>query len=261
MPFVESVDGVKVFYEALGEGDTPIIIAPGLGAWDCKEAWKGQLYLAEEYKLVLLDLPGHAQSGKNRKKFTMELFGQDIKAIAEELDLTNIILVGYSLGGAVIVEAAKLIPERVKGLLCVDTLLFPMYLEQFNEENVEKTMKPFEEDFDTAYNGLINQYITDEFDPEALKILRDSVPTLDKPSIKNILAEIFRWKGKEVMKTITTPMKFIFADRTIPAGETRDKIIESYDAEFLDGVGHLMVLEKPEAFNEILERKIKEFIS
>jgi pimeloyl-ACP methyl ester carboxylesterase len=118
MPDVESADGVKVYYEVLGEGEVPLILVPGLGSAEGKINYKHQLSFATNYPLVLIELPGHGRSGKDREKYTMELFGQDVKAVVDQLNLTNSILVGYSLGGAVIVEAAKLLGERVKGLVC-----------------------------------------------------------------------------------------------------------------------------------------------
>ncbi|NHJ33145.1 MAG: alpha/beta hydrolase [Asgard group archaeon] len=259
MPFVESVDGVKLFYEVIGEGDIPLVMVPGLGGWDCKVMWKFQLPLAEKFKLVISDLAGHGQSDKDRERYTMELFGQDIKAIVEQLDLTNIILVGQSLGGAIIVEAAKLMQKRVKGLICVDTLLFPMYLNPSDEEAIKKAMEPYEEDFLKAFNELLENHLTDDFNPEALEMFQKYIPTLDKRSINNIFSELLRWNGTEALKSIDVPLKFIFAGRSIQNAETREEMAKDYDVEFLEGVGHLLMLEDPDAFNEILEKRIKDF--
>ena len=61
------------------------------------------------------DLAGHGKSGNNRENWTMSAFGQDIASVVEAAKLENVILVGFSLGGPAILEAAKLMPEQLTG--------------------------------------------------------------------------------------------------------------------------------------------------
>ncbi|MGH9318665.1 MAG: alpha/beta fold hydrolase [Vicinamibacteria bacterium] len=53
----------------------------------------------------------------------MAAFGADVRAVLEALDLRGAVLVGHSMGGPVILEAAKLTPVRVAALVPVDTLV------------------------------------------------------------------------------------------------------------------------------------------
>ena len=50
-----------------------------------------------------------------------QAFGEDVAAVIRKLDLRRVILVGHSMGGPAILEAAALVPDRVIGLVPVDT--------------------------------------------------------------------------------------------------------------------------------------------
>ena len=52
----------------------------------------------------------------------MASFGEDVRAVVEATDSRTVILVGHSMGGSVIAEAARLLKGRVLGLIGVDTL-------------------------------------------------------------------------------------------------------------------------------------------
>ena len=260
MPYVDSVDGVKVYFEVLGEGEVPLILVPGLGSAEGKINYKHQLSFATNYPLVLIELPGHGRSGKDREKYTMELFGQDVKAVVDQLNLSNSILVGYSLGGAIIVEAAKLLGERVKGLICVDSLLLPGHLDQVNEETIRNLLQPFEEDFLPAWTNYVDVFFSDEISPEDTTLLRGIIPTLDQRSILSAFAELLRWNGTNALQQIHTPMKFIVAGRSMPEKKDRDHWVKIYDIEFLENVGHLLQFENPQAFNKLLEKRITELL-
>ncbi|MDH5743438.1 MAG: alpha/beta hydrolase, partial [Candidatus Aminicenantes bacterium] len=54
--------------------------------------------------------------------WTMEAYGEDVVAVVNKLKLQEVILVGHSMGGYVILEAARRLPERIIGLVGVDTL-------------------------------------------------------------------------------------------------------------------------------------------
>ena len=116
---VPSADGVPIAYEVHGQGEPALVLVHG---WSCDRGyWKEQIeYLSPQYRLVLVDLAGHGESGMGRKDYTMSAFGADVAAVVDSLGLKNVVLVGHSMGGDVIVEAAKKLPGRVVGLVWVD---------------------------------------------------------------------------------------------------------------------------------------------
>ena len=115
-----SADGVPIRYDAAGKGDPALVFVHCGG---CNRGfWDGQMaYFAAKHRVVALDLAGHGQSGGGRKDWTMAAFGQDVMSVVEALGLKRVVLIGHSLGGPAVLEAARHMPGRVAGLVLVDS--------------------------------------------------------------------------------------------------------------------------------------------
>jgi pimeloyl-ACP methyl ester carboxylesterase len=118
--FVTSPDSIRIAYEMHGAGEPALIF---VHSWSCDRSyWKGQLEtFSKNFKVVAIDLAGHGESGLGRKGWTIESFGADVSAVVEKLGLKRVILIGHSMGGDVIAEAARQLPGRVAGLIMIDT--------------------------------------------------------------------------------------------------------------------------------------------
>lgn len=116
-----SADGVPIHYDVRGNGVPALIFIHG---WCCDRSyWQKQMdYFAPLHTVVAIDLAGHGDSGLNRETWSMEAFGQDVAAVVEGLDLRQVILIGHSLGGTVMIAAALQLPGRVIALIGADTL-------------------------------------------------------------------------------------------------------------------------------------------
>ena len=66
-------------------------------------------------------LLGQFFENPNRWEYTIETFGRDVAAVVEKLELEKVILIGHSMGGAVIIEATRQMPGRVIGCVGADT--------------------------------------------------------------------------------------------------------------------------------------------
>ena len=117
-----SPDGIPIRYHAAGRGDPALVFVHCGG---CEQGfWDGQMaHFAAKHRVVALDLAGHGQSGVGRKDWTMPAFGQDVVSVVEALGLKRVVLIGHSLGGPVVLEAARRMPGRVAGLVLVDTMV------------------------------------------------------------------------------------------------------------------------------------------
>ena len=118
--WANSTDGVRIAYEVHGEGSLALVFVHG---WSCNRSyWAGQLEpFSRGFEVVALDLAGHGDSGIGRKQWTIQSYGDDVAAVVKKLDLKRVVLIGHSMGGDVIPEAALRLPGRVVGLIWVDT--------------------------------------------------------------------------------------------------------------------------------------------
>lgn len=109
-----------VFYTVRGSGGQAILWIHGLGL--TASSWDGALtHLTGKgrYTHVRVDLPGHGRSAALRSVDFAEL-GKTLASILVDEQLSNVIVVGHSLGGAIAPWVAVAAPERVKLVVIVD---------------------------------------------------------------------------------------------------------------------------------------------
>jgi len=97
MVYLETPDGVPLYYEEHGEGKTLLLVH----GWTCNaEYWwqKNVPALAESHHVVALDLRGHGLSGKTDDGHTLAQYARDVRHLVESLDLEDVTLVGWSMG-------------------------------------------------------------------------------------------------------------------------------------------------------------------
>jgi pimeloyl-ACP methyl ester carboxylesterase len=65
-------------------------------------------------------LRGHGETPGRPHECTIEHYGGDVAALITNLDFSNAVLVGHSMGCRVVLEANRIAPERVAGLVLID---------------------------------------------------------------------------------------------------------------------------------------------
>jgi len=106
-------------YVQQGRGAPPLVFVHGFA---CSHAdWTFQLEeLQKLHEVVACDLRGHGATPGRPHECSIEHYGGDVAALLANLELSKAILVGHSMGCRVVLEAARLDPQRVGGLVLVD---------------------------------------------------------------------------------------------------------------------------------------------
>ncbi len=115
-----TIDGIAVHSTASGTATRTVILVHG---WTCDErTWQSQVpELSKDYRVITVDLPGHGQSGSPKDgKMSMDLFARAVEAVRVQHDANRVVLVGHSMGAAVIMQYARLYPEHAAALVIVD---------------------------------------------------------------------------------------------------------------------------------------------
>ncbi len=111
-------DGSDINYEQFGSGSKPyLLLLPGLlGA--ISSQWRPFLKpLAEQYRLILVDLRGHGRSQNNAPTLNVTQMAEDISGLLDHLNVERLHIAGYSLGGYLGLMLALGQPRRVASLL------------------------------------------------------------------------------------------------------------------------------------------------
>ena len=119
MPFA-TIDGQSLHYTDQGTG--PAVLLAGSYLWD-QHMWAPQIAaLSQQYRVIALDLWGHGQSGPLPHGTTsLDDIARQALALLDHLDIARVTLVGLSVGGMWGVRLALSAPQRLNGLVLMDT--------------------------------------------------------------------------------------------------------------------------------------------
>ena len=252
-----SKDGTPISYEVYGSGPTTLVFVHG---WSCDARyWREQLpVFSGKYRVVALDLAGHGHSGSSRSRYTMEAFGEDVRAVVEATESESVILIGHSMGGSVIAEAARLMPKRVKGLIGVDTLGNIEY--PITPEEVEQMQAPMKEDFQKGVRDFVKTMILPDTDPALAEWILSDMSSASSAVALSAMDELMSLyitgEAAKVFEEIPVPVISVNADLWPIDYEANRRHMHAYDAIVLKGADHFLMMDRPFEFNWALEQAI-----
>jgi pimeloyl-ACP methyl ester carboxylesterase len=102
-----------------GRGAPALVFVHGFAC--THEDWQAQLaHFQRTHDVVACDLRGHGRTPGRPQECSIEHFGGDVAALLNNLELERCVLIGHSMGCRVVLEAARLIPDKVAGIVLVD---------------------------------------------------------------------------------------------------------------------------------------------
>jgi non-heme chloroperoxidase len=119
MPRTRTADGTELFYRDWGAGRPVVFVHSMLMSSD---TWQRQmLHLAEHgYRAIAYDRRGHGRSDDPGAGYDFDTLADDLATLVDALDLTDITLVGHSMGGGEVVRYLSRHGERrVSGIALV----------------------------------------------------------------------------------------------------------------------------------------------
>jgi len=252
-----SADGIPIAFQVQGSGAPALVFVHG---WCCdKSYWDAQVpYFSRKYKVVTVDLAGHGESGLGREAYTMEAFGEDVVAVVDKLGLDKVVLIGHSMGGPVILEAARRMPERVIGLVGADT--FNNVEQKFQ---VDELLASLRANFSETTSGFVRSMFTPAADSLLVeKIAADMSSAPPEVGVSAIESISIYWNDKltRALQQVQAPVRCINSGRYPTDIEAGSRYASSFAAVDMPGVGHFVMIEDPETFNRLLEKTVAEFV-
>ena len=191
----------------------------------------------------------------------MEGFGEDVASVIDALGVESVILVGFSMGGAAVLEAAAADPDRVAGVVIVD--VFHDVNQKYPEEEVAGFVAQERElwhdretlrlDFSPdAPDSLIQRYI-------------DNTPPVPPEYWFEIIRSYFAWRNDDLVPTIeevAAPIAAINGEYRTTDVEAFRSHAPSFEMKTIPGVGHLGVIwMEPDLFDQQLRELAQSMVS
>jgi pimeloyl-ACP methyl ester carboxylesterase len=119
MPVIQT-GNIQTYYEISGSGP-PLLLMHG--GWVSHKMWKPQVeYFSKSCKVITYDVRGHGNTGgSSNKKYSIELFSDDLSALIGALGITKPVICGLSMGGMIGQTFAAKYPDSLTALIISDS--------------------------------------------------------------------------------------------------------------------------------------------
>lgn len=255
--FATSADGTAINYYEHGKEGAVLVFVHG---WSCDASyWREQVeYFKGKYHMVLIDLAGHGRSGSMRENYTMEAFGQDVLAVVKSIGAEKVVLIGHSMGALVIAHAARLMPEKVIGLVAVDDLQNVEY--PLGEEQFKEMTKPLKENFKQGVRGFVTSMLRSDkskLNEWVIDDMSSADPRIALNAMNGSLTGYMTGDVSRLFDDLDVRVVAVNSDLWPTDVEANRRHIKDFELIVLAGLDHFMMLKAPEQFNPALEQAVK----
>ena len=229
----------------------PLVLIHGAGG--SRLDWPPQLRRLDGARVVALDLPGHDRSAPPGRDDTQD-YASAVIALLDALDIRRAIFAGHSMGGAIALQIGLHWPERAAGLVLIATgsklPVDPALPRQIIDEP-ERT---------------IDWIVERSWGPDA----SDDVRALSRDRLRNTPPAVLRgdylacqrFDVRDRLDQIGAPALVIGSagDRMVPLkySVTLAERIPQATLVTIDGAGHMLPLEQPDAVAGAVQRWLRE---
>lgn len=248
-------DQSKLHCTVSGDGSPTLLFVHG---WSCRRSyWQPQLdYFSNSHTVMAIDLPGHGDSPAYSENNSITSYAANVLSAFAELP-SPIVLIGHSMGGAVVLEAARQMPEdQLAGVVLVDTFL--INYGKLTADDITAYYQPFADNFSEAMAGLVENCCVAET-PATLKAqLNREMGAADPAVALPIWRSLLNWDPATAFSTVKAPIHAI--NSPLIADSTRQRLSHHMNETIIPQTGHFLQMEQAQKFNKILEQTLENWI-
>jgi pimeloyl-ACP methyl ester carboxylesterase len=208
-------------------------------------------FFEKEFHPVIIELPGHGESGGEGEE-EIGRYAEHVYGFLKALNLRQLLLVGHSMGGAIVQTLAVTHPEIVRGIVLVGTgarlKVLPAVLDGINKN------------FEEMVRRIVRYAFSRKASPELIEAGAEYLLGCRPRVLYGDFLACDRFDFMKEVSKIDLPALILCGaeDELTPVkySEFLRQHIRSSRLGILPGAGHMVMMEFPEVFN----REVREFI-
>ncbi len=246
-----SPEGGDIFYEVMGQGPHLVLLHPFPVN---HHFWKPvAALLSDKFRIILPDLRGHGESPGGEAPIPMAQHAADVIAVCDAAGVGRAIFGGVSIGGYVLFELWRRIPERISALIFCDTKASPDTAEA-RKGRLQAADDVLQSGPGEFFDGMIPRVIgetTRRRRPDLVAAVRAMMNTNRAAGIAGVQRGMAaRPDSLLTLKTISVPALVLVGgeDTSTPVAEAElmNRQMPHSQLRVVPGGGHYAVFEQPE---------------
>ncbi|MGY1684567.1 alpha/beta fold hydrolase [Geodermatophilus sp. SYSU D00867] len=255
---VVEAGGWTIAYHRAGAG-APLLLLHG--AWSDGREWRPQLEgLSDGFDVVAWDAPGCGASPDPPADLTLAGYTDAVAAFVGGLGLGRVHLCGLSFGGGLALAVWQRHPEVVRSLVLASA--YAGWRGSLPPEEVEARLRRVRAELDRPPAEWVDGYLPGFFagpvPQETLDLVRAVVLDVRPAGTRSMLTAFADADLRDVLPTVAVPTLLLHGTEDVraprPVAEALHAAIPGSQLVLLPGVGHVVNLEAPAAFDAAVRR-------
>jgi pimeloyl-ACP methyl ester carboxylesterase len=237
---------------AIGHGPT-VVLVHGLGS-DYDDWLPVARDLARDHRVVFVELPGHGLAPM-ATPFALEQATLALDRAIAEQSHDPVVLVGHSVGGLVATAEAARAPQRVRGLVLVETALAP----QVSRAEADTLIAEFDRDWEGTLHAVYSSFGRDSLQGERLWARASQV---ERQNLRAWIPVALHTDLTSEAAGLAMPVLAVLAPRSWEAEETWEHAAKALGyariprlrGMRIENCGHFIMLDRPRRLAEAIRR-------
>ena len=256
MPRIITNNGYEIGYVEAGGGEAiPIVFLHGVGS--DKSVWRPQLeFFGQSRRAIAFDYPGYGDSDPAPEGTTRDDYASAIISAMHELGIDRAHVCGLSLGGVVAIAMAHADQDRCASLILADTFAVHPDGPAVQERSITAS-----QNLRVAAEARVDILLAQPADPAVRSEVVETMSRIDLPAYRIGAEAVWLADQRERAHDIRVPTLVLCGseDRITPPALSREltQIVPGARLELIEGAGHIANLERPEAFNTLVNAFVR----